>query len=440
LLAQGETMTAVEQARAILHITKALRAFSADEPAIVQHFCATRIAGKAALFASSIRGSTTPKTGVRPERLRALSAGAGLDLPTFDRDVKPWLVKKGLAYFDADATGQEVLVANVLTYDALLAATSDLFTELGFGTNTERACQLIVHVTSQVPTAESDLLQAVSLTCGEEDAVLALDLARGFRLVSCTRRDSGDPSVYYCERVWKGFGAKGAKAITSLSPDDRSALEVMVDMVRQYQGYPRPLLAKWALQNNVERILKLAIGVGIMTSTAVVVAQDMRHEFVTTPHFYADVEEQFGEDACDRVKLFLDSIRHGQHFALPQTGRIFDPTLLLQKLVNTGVVGPCTAIGSDYTMAERAGIIRVERALRQPGQYEMFVVQEDVVKKTLEVVQRKTIAPQAPTLDPGHFRDNGRFMSIPESRASLAELPGHMKEAEERLVQALREG
>ena len=40
-------------------------------------------------------------------------------------------------------------------------------------------------------------------------------------------------------------------------------------------------------------------------------------------------------------------------------GIIVDPDRLLGKLVNEGVIGPCSAIGTDWVTSERAGIIAV---------------------------------------------------------------------------------
>lgn len=82
-------MNVVEQGRAIVSTTKALEAFSAGDSKVARHFAATRIAGRAGLFASSIRGYSSEAMALEPNRLEVLYNDVGLDVLTFDRDIKP---------------------------------------------------------------------------------------------------------------------------------------------------------------------------------------------------------------------------------------------------------------------------------------------------------------------------------------------------------------
>jgi hypothetical protein len=429
----------IDQGRAIIHIAKTLKLFSADDPrVVVRHFAATRIAGNAGLFAASIRGFSSLEMGLGQRRLEALHNDAGIDVFIYRNFIEPWLFRNGLAYSIGDQVGESYLVSTILTYDALLRAVVELFAFLYKGREVERACHYLVHLASGLPFVRSEALSLLAAEFDEPTARLALDLAQGLKLLSFNQPMGTIEQIIYSDRVWKQANSGALRAISRLSQHERAALEIIVDKVRQYQGHPEQQLRDWARQNNVEPILDLAIGVGIVSRTGIVGAGKTRN-FLTTPHFYVDVEDEFGEDVCDRVKIFLDSIRQGQHFSHQLRGQIWNPSALLEALINRGTVGPATAIGEDYTMAERAGIVRIERSAYRPGQYHMVLIQYDVVRKTLEVIQRQVMEPSMRVLVPGDFADHGSFVSIPEMRAKLAELPEPMKEAEREFLNTLRE-
>lgn len=179
---QVRGMEAVDQGRAIISITKSLRAFSADDARIVRHFAGTRIAGKGGLFASSIRGYSAEGSALRSNKVEVLYNDAGLDLLTFERDIRPWLESQGLAYFLEDEGGQESIIATVLTYDALLRAVVRLFDNLEPAPEKARACLHLVHLASDIPTTERSARHRLASLYGEEAAILALDLVRGLRL------------------------------------------------------------------------------------------------------------------------------------------------------------------------------------------------------------------------------------------------------------------
>ena len=142
---------------------------------------------------------------------------------------------------------------------------------------------------------------------------------------------------------------------------------------------------------------------------------------------------------CDRVKIFLDSIRNGQYFGARLTGRILDPEVLLRALLNRGQVGPATAIGTDYMVAEKAGIIRVQRANGGNRAY-MELRQEDTVRKVLEVVSSGTVEPETRRMDASHISDGRQFKSIEQGRAELGGLSGEAAELENEIIKNLREG
>lgn len=432
-------MDELDRAKAIINIAKGLKAFAAGERNVVRYFAATRLAGQAGLFGSGIKGFSKVEDGLTAGRVEALYNEVGFDVFTFRSTVVPWLTKHRLAYWAKNDVGEDVLVSTIVRYDALLRAVTAMYDELEPTATVARGCQELVHMVSAIPRPESETRQELSARFGEEKAALVVDLAKGLKLVAFNKPPGAKEAVLYSETVWERLDARAAVALPRLSRPDRAALEVLIEKIREYQGLPEDVLRTWAQQNNAERMLDFAISVNLFTRTGIAGEGTIRN-FLTTPHFYAEVREEFGDDVCDRVKLFLDSIRQGQHYSHRMRGQIWDPSALLRKLYNTGSVGPATAIGEDYTMVERAGIICVERSVRHRSRYYLRSVQSDVIKKTLEVVERKVLSPDK-TLLPADFNDKGQFLSAPEGRvrAALAALPGEMQEAERDFLTALRE-
>src|SRR5262249_46494909 len=155
---------------------------------------------------------------------------------------------------------------------------------------------------------------------GEEPAArTAIGLAKKYKIVA-SRSGKGLPEpLLFSERVWARSIAKAERALAYLRREEREALLALVDRVRRYQGVPEGHIRHEAKKVGVERLLDLAIGVGLLNRTQIQMANGSMRSFLTSPHFFADLDSEFGEDICDRVKIFLDSTRNGQHFASPGT-------------------------------------------------------------------------------------------------------------------------
>jgi hypothetical protein len=149
--------------------------------------------------------------------------------------------------------------------------------------------------------------------------------------------------------------------------------------------------------------------------------------------------DQFGEDTCDRVKIFLDSVRNGQHFGRRTTGQVLYPGKRLRKLLNTGELGPCTAIGTDYTTSEHAGIVRVRRPPNGNVRNSvMELVQRDTVEKVHDIVTTGSMISSS-QMTPADVKEGVRFASIEQLRGEDAELPEAAAEAQRAMLQKLRE-
>lgn len=423
-------MSASEGLR-VISVAKSLEAFQRGDPTISQYFGATNLAGHAGLFLSSLRGHRKMKW----RKFRALASAAHIDGPLLKQSIVPWL-KKG-AFIEGNITDDDsVISCNVLDHEAVLTATSRLFHSLD-PTPEEIAILGIVDLGAQFPQLKSEVLSASWL--GTEEVIeRATGLAKGYKIVNVLEGPGVAEPVIYSPLIWGDKISKAGKALSHLKAERREVLLKLIDMVRMYQGMPFASAVNWVTKQGQPDVLDFAVGVGLLDKTQIMGGDGTCREFLTTPHIYGELAATQGKDVCDRIRLFLDSIRHGEHYGDWYTGRISDPSRLLSKLVSTGEIGPCTAIGRDYQLVEKAGIINVTPSKTKPGQFVMEIVQEDTVRLVRDIVVQKASIHTGTVAVSGACNQSD-FVSAEGTRAKLGEQPKRVREAEQEMLRQLRE-
>lgn len=396
---------------------------------------AVSLAGRAGLFASALRHAGE----LSLQRTEMLAVKEGFSRRELRETLLPWLEGSNLAYVKRLTDGTiESIESLVLTYPPLLQAVADLFDDLQ-PTNEARGCIEALALVTELPRNQSEVVQVLSSSIGEEYAHRAVELAKGYNIVVYLEGLGLREPVLYSERVWTSFNHKTAKSLSPLSAEDRTVVIEFVNRVKSHQGMPESLLIHEARNHNAEHLVKLSVAIGLIHRTQIQMADGSKRLFLTTPHFYAEMGAEFGEDMCDRVKIFLDSIRNGQHFGSSGTGRIVSPGKLISKLLNTGEIGPCTAIGTDYVTSEQAGIVKVRRSKNKSGQSFLELVQRDTVEKVHDIVVTGSLIGSQPMTE-SDISEGVRFASIEQLRGQRAQVPVRVAEAEREIIQKLREG
>jgi len=428
-------MNESERGKLIIAAAKTLKQFQSGDINISAFLHATFFAGRAGLFASAIR---SPKL-LDSSRLRLLAAGEALSPHDLTGTLIPWLEKSGLAVaYRSDGKVQSIQSA-VLEYDSILEATAQLHSSLDPSPEDE-GCLIALGQACRLPTPESEVLQLVAKTVGEESANTALSLAKSYRIVSYREGKGLAEPLLFSERLWGRAIGNAAKALSNLDLTDREVLLHFVELVHSNQGLPESYLRAEAEKHNAPGLVDLAIGVGLLNQTDLEMADGTPRSFLTSPHFYQDLADAHGEDMCDRVKIFLDSIRNGQYFGDPWTGRIVAPEVLLSRLINRGSIGPCSAIGTDYITSEKAGIVRTRRVATGSSRYTMELMQRDTVETVLELITTGEVHMPAQSMAAEDIREGVRFRSIEQKRAVMGKTPARVAEAERAVILALREG
>ncbi|MFC2070413.1 hypothetical protein ACFLTB_04495 [Chloroflexota bacterium] len=421
-----------ERGKHIISIAKNLKAVQKADARIASFLYATSDAGRLGLFISSIKSEGKADIS----RIRFLAAQEGFGFSELVTQLLPWLEKAGLCLLERDSDGEITSISSlVLAYTDLLSAVSDYYFSLE-PSDEDKACITIQDKVTKLPIPESVIRQEVAREFSEEIAHTAIQLLKAYKIVSIS--GEGNDPVLYAPKVWATLHPKASAALSPLDRTDREVLLYLVNRVRENQGYPETLLFKEAEENNVKHLLLMSIGIGLIDRTELYVSDGSKRIFLTTPHFYSDLADEFGEDMCDRVKIFLDSIRNGQYFGSVFTGRILDPEVLLRALINRGKIGPASAISTDYIIAEKAGIIKVQRPETGTRAY-MEIGQEDTVKKVLEIVSSGDIEPGAQRMKVDDISSGISFNSIEQARMNFDTSQEEMIELENEIIKRLRE-
>ncbi|HJT30527.1 MAG TPA: hypothetical protein VJ783_00565 [Pirellulales bacterium] len=414
----------------IISVAKSLDAFQRDGK-ISRFFGATLIAGHGGVLLSSLR----LQSRISWDKFVVLASEARIERQQLKPVILPWLTRGGFVEL---GTGDKPLVnCNVIDYDAILRATAELFDSQD-PTEEEEYVLTLLNCAIRIPTLASDALNQLGSN-SESPALTALDLAKGYKIVRVLDGHGIDEPLIYSPLIWGDNITKAGQALTHMDANKRSLVLELVDRVRRYQGLPQQAAVTWSTQQGEPDLVRLATGLGLLDRTEIHTKEGNRQPFLTTPHLYGELAAAHGRDVCDRVRLFLDSIRHGQHFGQWHTGRIRDPVVLLEKLLNNGEIGPCTAIGNDYVLVEKAGVVTVKPSRYKAGQFVMELVQSDTVRLIRDILQQPHGLSGVAGVPGVGAMGQDRFVSSEQSRAKAGELPEQMREAEAEMLKSLRE-
>ncbi|MDH1007568.1 hypothetical protein N5J43_01545 [Pseudomonas nicosulfuronedens] len=123
-----------------------------------------------------------------------------------------------------------------------------------------------------------------------------------------------------------------------------------------------------------------------------------KNYFVTKPAAFSKFTNTIADDALDLAKAFVASLTYGMTVSSYYRGRIQAISLLMEKLINGGTVGPATAIGNDYQALELKGVVKV---IPSGGLFKMKLLKPEVGRLALEVIRSGNITEGAVEQLPG---------------------------------------
>ena len=349
-------------------------------------FSSTIWAGRCGRLLSNIRS----REYLTSEQLEVFANSAGI----LTIDLDPYLnvlEKRRLLKVKRSSTGDIIRIEDcLLSKEDVLTNTTSLFGSKA--SPIEIANLSALEITSEKPLEETNLKHALSKQgYSEENVDELIDLQINFQLL---QRQSGyglSKPFIFNEYIWGQNVAKIARAIGSMTAKERRDVEDIIHTVKNSQGIPVEGLSKMN-----KDLLRLLVKVGMLDVVTICTTKRTgEKDFVTTPQMWGTIKlELLSDDILDEIKLFLDSIRYGEHYGQIGTGRILHPEALVGALISTEKVGPCSAIGTDYIMLEKAGIIDVQRATEKLGeQYYMKLLKQEVGERVNEIVKYGILLP-----------------------------------------------
>jgi hypothetical protein len=284
------------------------------------------------------------------------------------------------------------------------------------------------------PMIESDHRAALE-TAGfpeqaQNDALAALGAVG---MLHALRSHKLREDVLFSPYVWGTDAVDIAEFMTNLPANERQMLAGLSRTIAE-----RPGTSIESLSAN-SRLLQGAQKVGLIDSARVITQGGTGRDFGFSPSLERAL--RYGPtDVAHERKLFVAHILFGHRFAPSGTGRIDNPILLVERLIERKVVGPATAIKRDYPLLEAKGIVSVRRAGERAY---LHLVKDDVARDGLELL-RLALADTEPA--PGEKNPleslwlPGSFRAPERTRAELPALqPGAEAEVITSTVERLRE-
>jgi len=348
-------------------------------------FSATIWAGRCGRLLSNIRSREV----VTREQLEVFANSAGiltLELETYIR----LLEKKGLVNVKRAPDGDiERIEDCLLTKEEVLSNTSDLFQSKA--KDLELANIDALEKTAEYPLEENELKQHL-FQFGYSDNLIdtLLPLQENFHLLQGHSGYGLSDKYFFNEYIWGDKPNKIIGAIGDLNLQQRTEVQEIIEKIKNQQGKPFDNLNEYDVN-----VKKLMLKVGLIDIVSINTVQGDEKGFITTPQMWGTKRlELISDDILDDIKVFLNSIRYGEFYGKIGTGRVENPIALVSALVTRDQVGACSAIGTDYIMLEKAGIVDIQRATTLPGkQYFMKLLKKEVGAYVLEILKHGFLLP-----------------------------------------------
>jgi hypothetical protein len=399
----------------------------------VAEFSATEVAGKASHLLASLQADSAET--IFPERLKAYSVTAKIrqtELNTIlskleaDGRIEVKRNRKG------DVTGVDVYTfakEDVLRSGARIFDSSDpTLRELASIDALEHVCYL--------PRTESELMEYLcNIGFEEEDAEVTIKLQEQLTLVGIDRSPALDEPVLFNEHAFVQNPSKIAKALKSLNSQDR---QTIID-IQNYVENAGAVLYERLIRKFSPKIINLMEGLGLLDKQEVLSPIGNCY-FVTLPQTFGVFSGKvgIGVDSFHHAKMLLCCITFGSIKSTHNRGRIKDPIWIINALLRGDEVGPCTAIGEDYTILEHEGVISLRLGKQKIGkQFFMRLRKKEVGELARQILSyRRTFSDAIDVPDPGPATG---YVNPQEKRAELlARRTRGVEEIQNRLLVSLR--
>lgn len=199
----------------------------------------------------------------------------------------------------------------------------------------------------------------------------------------------GEKELYFNGNLFRRENLKKVTAvIDSLDATDKQHLTEAIALIQKAGCVQKQQIMHILGHKLYEKV----ISIGLLDEN--VVGNELgSHCFITRPASFSKFGDAATEDAFDLAKLFVTALTYGITTSPSSRGRIQLISILMNKLIAGGEVGPATAIGHDYKVLELKGVIKVRPYAN--GRYFMRLLKKDVGELALKVIESGEISTES---------------------------------------------
>jgi hypothetical protein len=428
-------MDELEKGTWILNSIKHLSQVRTNVPEL-SYFEATEQSGKAGMLLSRLVSDQQEEVPGPTVKVFARESGitSGELMPVLEK-----LKGQGKVDFTLDGKGA-LKTLEVYSFSArdAIETTAKVFDQVG-PSDHEQASIISLEKTFRLPHYRSELLEKIA-SAGFKDSVASatVDMQDSLQLVRASKE--GLEPLYYNEYAFASGPQRVAKALKTLPDIDRHAVEQIQEIVEAAPGFPLDGLARKYSGD----LLGMMEGVGLIDAVSVH-SEFGEATFVTLPQLSGSsiVPPVLSADVFHKAKVLLSCLRFGELKSVYARGKI-DTNAKMSNIVNKlnrgDWVGPCTAIGQDYQLLEKDGVIATKPA--RSGMYYMKLRQREVGMLVKQMLEIKRVNPDIDIELQQLLKKQPNSYTIPEHRRSQMDAKQviGVSKIREKILQSLRTG
>ena len=416
----------------VVNTRKRLAALRGDTPGY-QLFEVTDMAGKCGALLSKV--SSDQSEIVSTDRLEIYTSQSGIRKTEFEFCLKE-IERTGKIGVQRLRDGTIKGIENYCFSTAdIIQAVSEIYRSNN-PTITEVVSLDSLEVSSLMPQKEGELKNELcDMGYFERDVSTALCLQENFHLIGVKRNEFVSEAIFYNEHIFQIDPTKIVRAMEYLNSNERQIVSEIQELLRQTPGYPVDRLKR----KYPTRIVDLMQGVGLLEELEVI-SNYGNSSFATLPQLRLTDSGNLSllNDIYHKAKLLLSCIRYGEMKSVSGRGRIREPLLIINALLDGRWVGPCTAIGQDYKILELQGVIQTRH--HSGTQYYMSLRQREVGQLVKDILLYGTTLPNPDVYDETFAGFQPDQFIIPEMKRRDLEtrMPKPTEEMVTRMLETIR--
>lgn len=219
----------------------------------------------------------------------------------------------------------------------------------------------------------------------EEDADALLALVANLHILGVLDLDEEQQKVYFNTHEFGENARDIGQNLVAISQDQYEEVNKAIEYVERYPAgvFPESLPV-------TDTVKRFVIGMGLVDQSIVITGEGPV-SYLTSPRLrptsVGTATESLERDVFHHAKMLLTSFRYGELRSTQDRGRILNPGALVNSLIHSGIVGPCTAIGQDYVNLETHGVVSTTPAKGTSGdQFYMELRRQEPAQITLDLL------------------------------------------------------